>query len=257
MDLPEKKGLDKIMDKKNSKDIKNIKIEYYSRNDVVENYDKFRFSGAGGFYEDSKEKETVEELLNKSNINRNVLLLDCPCGTGRMFHIANQENIKIHACDRSYAMLKYIKKNFNKKFSGNALNTDIFNLPFNNCVFDYMLSIRFIFHLPDLEKFLGEAGRILKKDGVLIFDTINWSPKFLIPHGKILSGEMFYHSAERIKNVSARYGFEIIDNSHCFILPSFVYKFIPDFPLKIIKWIEKKNWVKSFMTKTFWCMKKK
>lgn len=50
---------------------------------------------------------------------------------------------------------------------------DILGLPFADSSFDYAVSICVIEHIPDLEKALKEARRVLKADGAFLFTTPN------------------------------------------------------------------------------------
>ena len=47
------------------------------------------------------------------------------------------------------------------------------SLPFANCVFDVVVCVDVLEHVKDLDRVLTEIRRVLRPNGVLLFDTIN------------------------------------------------------------------------------------
>lgn len=135
------------------KDITN----YY--NNLAKDYDINRFSNTYGSYIDKQERTFLENhwsLLNAETI-------DIACGTGRHTFLAK------YGCDISPKMLDIAKKKYpNKEFFLCNAN----KLPFKEKMLDGAISFHFIMHLDEkaLKLILNEVNRVLKKDGVFIFD---------------------------------------------------------------------------------------
>ena len=84
------------------------------------------------------------------------------------------------AIDTSTEMLKFAnQKNLNAK----VIEADMFELPFINNYFDKIVTMRVWNHLDgeDLRKALKESKRVLKEDGILVFDMEekNWLRRFI------------------------------------------------------------------------------
>ena len=103
--------------------------------------------------------------------------LDLGSGTGRILSILeNSETIDaITGVDFSEEMLLYCKKRFrNSKKVKNLIRSDIAKrLPFANEAFNIITSIRAIKYNANWKDILKECNRVLKKDGILIFEMPN------------------------------------------------------------------------------------
>ncbi len=95
-------------------------------------------------------------------------VLDLGCGNGRLLEILKGKDINYFGLDGSEELIEIAKYNYPqaKFFAGNALN-----LPFPKDFFDKVFSVRVLHHIPSKEfqaRFLGEVGRVLKSQGLLI-----------------------------------------------------------------------------------------
>lgn len=162
---------------------KNMRDKYwakktYGRVDPIE-YEEKRFSTPAGKLIDRIEKQAVVDLLKKYiSDEEKIEILDVASGTGRLaFYI--EEHIKeadIIGVDINENMLSRAKKiATNKKSKVNFLIGDIYSLPFTNNYFDAVVGLRFSMHLANLDIVLKELSRVLKKDGLLIFDIFNYN----------------------------------------------------------------------------------
>ena len=95
----------------------------------------------------------------KSNMKGKVLDVGCSCGTlHSLISNKNVYGLDIEDCGN-------IKENF---YIGDAQG-----MPFDDNFFDTVVAGELIEHLENPEKFLTEAKRVLKKDGILIISTPN------------------------------------------------------------------------------------
>ncbi len=88
--------------------------------------------------------------------------LDIGCGTGFLYRLSDYQNMT--GIDISPEMVRFYSK-FNRK----TVIADMENLPFKKSSFDFVIS-NFSIHWADLEKTSEEVKRVLKKDGLFIFN---------------------------------------------------------------------------------------
>lgn len=105
-------------------------------------------------------------------------ILDLGCGNGRLFEILKDKCIDYLGVDNSENLIEIARKKYPEARFETA---DVFNLPFQNDFFDKVFSIRALHHIPSKAlrmKFLQEAKRVLKKDGILVLTCWNaWDSK--------------------------------------------------------------------------------
>jgi len=141
------------------KGIDAVKRGYYSRADVVERYEEFRFAGPGGRYENDTELALVAELLRQAQPDPAGTMLDCPCGTGRLTFVAAGHTARLVTADASLPMLRKCGRQSPAICRGLAAQTTFFRMPFKPGVFSGILSIRFLFHTDRLPEFMAESAR--------------------------------------------------------------------------------------------------
>ena len=100
------------------------------------------------------------------------LLLDVPVGTAQ-FTVEKYAALplsKIICLDYSEDMLVQAKSRFEKHHISNVqcIQGDVGNLPFENQVFDVLVSMNGFHAFPDKEKAFSETFRVLKKGGMFI-----------------------------------------------------------------------------------------
>ena len=235
---------------------KNLKLKseknlFYSKENIVENYNYKRFQRGGGKYVKEIEDNIIMNFLNYIDIE-NPYILDCPTGTGRILNVLKKYSKKIICIDNSKKMLEYTKKKF-PKFNYIDCSADNLNLKQNSV--DIFLSLRFLFHFNDVSIFFKESGRVLKKNGYYIFDVFNWSPRTLFAN-KFIGGKTFNLRRKKIEEYSKINGFEIIDVQHCFFIPTYISTFIPNILVKSIEDLANLILPKKFRTKSFYLLKK-
>lgn len=119
-------------------------------------------------------------VFEKSNFKKPVI--DIGCGFGEFAGVTFNKievGIDINENDLKKAVL-------GKKYK-KLLNADARNLPFKNNSFSTAVSVSVLEHIPQVEKVIPEAYRILKKNGLLIFSvpTVSMEKHLLMP--KILN----------------------------------------------------------------------
>jgi len=132
--------------------------QYY--NNLAKNYDSSRFSNSYGTYINHQEDRILKKHLSRENIDLN---LDIACGTGRFLNYAG------YGIDISPEMIEISKHKFPSK---NLIVGDAEQLPYPKSFFENSISFHLFMHLDEIatKKILSEASRVIKKDGLFIFD---------------------------------------------------------------------------------------
>lgn len=224
------------------------KRNHYSQKQVAQNYEHRRFGSRSGSFVNSRELNIVGELF--SDVYGKIL--DVPCGTGRALEFLSHNSRKIIGSDYSLNMLKLA----GSKVNNTLLVADAFQLPFRQNSFDGVLTLRFLFHYSDVDLFLKSINRILKENGVLVFDICQWSPRVIFGiFNKHHVGRIYVHRIRKITPLLKKYNFEIQERCFCFLLPATVYRFLPFFITLILEKIEQIV-PERFLTRIFLKVKK-
>jgi ubiquinone/menaquinone biosynthesis C-methylase UbiE len=104
------------------------------------------------------------------------MLLDMACGTGRLTRTVYQPNRKIINADYSQQMLLDARsKAQSQGIPFHPVRVDGFCLPFKPQTFEAVFTMRFIRHYkePERIKLYSEIRRVLKTQGILIFEVLN------------------------------------------------------------------------------------
>jgi len=220
----------------------------YSKKEVVKNYDTWRFGGRSGEYVDVREKEIVERFLDETQ----GIILDLACGTARFTELLTKEGKSVVAADYSLEMLNRARKKVDTDF----LRCDVFSTPFKDSVFDGVVMGRFFQHYADAEPILLELKRIIKENGVIVFDTLKWSPRMIYTlfSKKDVRG-VHRHSYKEIETILHKLNLEIADSKSIFIFAPGVYRFLPFSLVKLLDKIEKAL-PSNMMVRTFWKVRK-
>ena len=145
----------------------------YQSLDVAGAYDRMRFTSLKGKLTDRLEKKAIETALKKTNV-LNGLVLDIPCGTGRMTEMLLKKGFEIVAADISDAMIAHaIKRNEHFGNKVKFVKADIENLIFNDSSFDVVLTIRLMHHIPPEHHsvVLRELSRVARRWVVITFSN--------------------------------------------------------------------------------------
>lgn len=142
-------------------------IKYY--NDLASDYDEDRFNNTYGKFIDTQERK----ILNKLLTNKNEVILDLACGSGRLLNYAN------FGADASVEMVKIAKRKFPDKeieVSDAGLTT------FEPNSMDTIICFHLFMHLnkEKIKNILDECNRIIKPNGRIIFDIPSQKRRYLL-----------------------------------------------------------------------------
>jgi len=234
-------------------DFRDAKQRYYSRPGVVAHYDAMRFGSAGGRYVNDLELRCVLEYL--AQLDRGSAILDLPCGTGRLSRALRDAGFScITAADASPPMLDA----FRHAVPDVAVSRqDAFATDFPAAHFDAIVALRFLFHTPQASRLFAEWRRIVRAGGLVVFDTLRWTPRTLAPGlDRALGGRLVTHSDRAIRALAGAHGFEILASRRVLALPSLCYRCVPAPLLAPLAALEARL-PRSLFTKTFYQLQAK
>ena len=143
---------------------------------VAERYENERYGNIQRSLSHYLDCDAIDTFLKNYFGNKDTLLLDMACGTARLTRAVNTAGRKIISVDYSDHMLLEAKKKLGAYFLlFNPVRCDGFSLPFKPETFDAVFTTRFIRHYkkPERIKIYAQLNRVLKKNGILIFDVLN------------------------------------------------------------------------------------
>jgi ubiquinone/menaquinone biosynthesis C-methylase UbiE len=128
----------------------------------------------------------LNELIQKTPIDKNDLILDVATGTGVISHHLAQTGLsknKIHALDITYPMLKQTRKRFEKsnvEDKSALVCASAMDMPYHGGSFTLVICGLATHHM-DVEKFVLESNRILASNGRLSIIDVGGSLIWKIP----------------------------------------------------------------------------
>lgn len=100
------------------------------------------------------------------------IVLDAACGSGFGSEILSQKAKKVVGVDISWEAIQYCKTHY-KKPNLSFIQMNCNSLAFSASTFDIIVSFETLEHIQNVEVFLPELRRVLKKGGLLIMSTPN------------------------------------------------------------------------------------
>ncbi len=116
--------------------------------------------------------EHVNRYIFAANFVKNKIILDAACGTGYGSNYLSNYATTVYGIDIDDETIEKNKKIYNKNNLIFSIGS-IYNLPYNDNMFDVIVSFETIEHVDDGNKVLSEFKRVLKSDGILIISTPN------------------------------------------------------------------------------------
>ncbi len=154
-----------------------IKIQYkakvaYLKIGVAKQYDKRRFSNVIGQLVDRLEKNAILELIENQTSTR-IVVIDTPCGTGRMIELLTKSGRYVVGADISKSMLSSAKERLKRSVYFDLVQCEAENLPFKDGSAEFTVSVRLMGHVPPIirKKILLEFSRITKGQMIIAFYT--------------------------------------------------------------------------------------
>ena len=121
--------------------------QHYKNTKVARDYDRIRFSSLAGRVFNSQEKRIILEYFQ--DLSRDTIILDMPCGTGRLAEALLESGLKVYGADISKEMLDVANErlsNYGGCFTTQVM--DALNLTGNERQFDAALCARVLMHFP-------------------------------------------------------------------------------------------------------------
>jgi len=115
-----------------------------------------------------------EWISEHYRIQPGMKVLELGCGTGSMWADPSRwlpPDASLLLTDFSEGMLAAARKNVPVQSNISFARVDIQQIPFEDSTFDLVIANAMLYHVPDLNKGLGEAARVLKPDGRFICST--------------------------------------------------------------------------------------
>lgn len=120
-----------------------------------------------------RKEAAAEALLDKEKYR----ILDTGCGTGELTIAllreakSNGKEVEVEGIDINDDMLEVARKKINSKGLGEIKLSlcDALNLNYKNSSFDVVTSAFALRNFDDLDRYVGEVKRVLKKDGKFVF----------------------------------------------------------------------------------------
>lgn len=145
-------------------------VEYRSKRKYQDSvyaagYDKIRYGGISGYIKNRYTLNAIDKVLRE--IKEEGLVLDVPCGTGRLVPLFSGRSYKWVGADISFEMMEVARRRpeaQNNRMGNVRLDSE--HMPFKPGSFDCVASIRFIYHVPTGDgrvAMLREMARVSKK----------------------------------------------------------------------------------------------
>ena len=109
--------------------------------------------------------DIVAWVLDLAGLTPGLRVLDAGCGNGEYLSALARRPVRTAGCDRSMGMLRAAAA------CPALLNADVAALPVRDGVFDVVLAVHMLYHVPDREAAVRELRRVLAPGGVCIAVT--------------------------------------------------------------------------------------
>ncbi len=161
----------------------------------------------------------ISNSLVKSKYKKGQKIIDLGCGTCDW----NTDTLAVFGVDTNTGFLERAKQE-NRLYDYKIADAGNTGLPDES--FEIATAFEFLEHVPDYEKVIAEAARLLKQGGHLIisvpYDVMlsMWRPLFFLqvvfqgyilnnPYYRARCGHVNHFSPQKIKNVFEKYGFDV------------------------------------------------
>lgn len=215
--------------------------------ELVEQYDYRHFGGAAGRYVFEKDIAILTSLLRPPP----GLVIDVPCGTGIYSERLRNAGYDVVAADASLPMLEMAGR---RKVGMLRMLSDINALPFPEGSFDAIMTIRLFQHYPraDVARMLGELRRVIKPDGLIVFDTFRWTPRSLpVVRSFLPRNTMVVWASRDVEMLIRNAGLRKVREASCYLFSPIWQRKLP---LPVVKGLSALEGVlpQPWLLRTFW-----
>ena len=143
-------------------------VAFYETDSTI--YDRSRFQDKKGLQIDSVQQAIVSELCGDVQSKK---VLELAVGTGRFTKTLVNRAADLVGVDSSISMLRITRKKSSTVFSAkkpSLVRADATMLPFRENVFDYVVCINALNHMPKYTDAIAESSRVLKSNGSFVFN---------------------------------------------------------------------------------------
>lgn len=129
-------------------------------------------------------------------------VLEVACGPGRGLGLLQQTAVRVVGGDFTFELVRQAKAHYGARVP--VLQFDAQAIPFADGSFDLVVIFEAIYYVPDADRAIGEARRVLAPGGTLLLCSANreWSGFAVSPFSTR------YFSAAELRALLARHGFE-------------------------------------------------
>ena len=144
-----------------------------------------------------REMQPPDKLIERSGIKQGMRVLEVGCGSGAFVTSVARvvgKTGKVYALDIQPAMLRQLKVKLTKPENQDIKNIKLilgsaYKLPFEDNSIDLVYMVTVLQEIPDKQKALKEAGRVLKPGGVLAVTEFLPDPDYPLKSTTIKIGE--------------------------------------------------------------------
>jgi len=150
-----------------------VSLEYQSL-DVAEAYDRRRFRSLGGRYDNWRLRRLLSRMVR--DLPAGSVVLDIPCGTGRIESCLMRRSLRVIAADISTAMLTVARRKLGLPRPGlTFLRADAYRLPVRSQSVQAVLCIRFLHLMDPVERrdVLTELARVAQRRVIVEYRNVD------------------------------------------------------------------------------------
>lgn len=130
-------------------------------------------------------------------------ILELACGPGIALGYLGRNARRVEGGDLDAALVEAARKHYGSRHDVNVINAQ--ELPYEDASFDVILLLEAIYYLPDPERFVAEARRVLREDGVVMICSANCERQDFNPSPYTHK----YFSAGGLQRLLVNDGFEV------------------------------------------------
>jgi len=111
----------------------------------------------------------VVSLVEKNTSLKGKTVLDVGCGDGVLSYLLSKKGLTVSGVDYTSDAVEFAKEKTQGNIEFKVGN--VYEIPWADNSFDVVVSSDVIEHLDDVDKYIGEIKRVLKKDGICVLST--------------------------------------------------------------------------------------